>query len=136
MEKRGQIGIEYMIIIGFITFAITMTLVFAYFYSDQIKDRIKMNQIDNFGVQLISSAESVYFSGEPSKSTVRYYLPEGVSSIEIIDDSIVIEISLSSGFNRIAYSSRVPLSGEIPEGEGIKVLVLEAKEDFLLIRKR
>ena len=136
MEKRGQIGIEYMIIIGFITFAITMTLVFAYFYSDQIKDRIKMNQIDNFGVQLISSAESVYFSGEPSKSTVRYYLPEGVSSIEIIDDSIVIEISLSSGFNRIAYSSRVPLSVEIPEGEGIKVLVLEAKEDFLLIRKR
>jgi uncharacterized protein (UPF0333 family) len=133
MKKRGQIGVEYMIIIGFVTFAITVILIFAYFYSDQVKDKIRMNQIENFGLQVVNSAESVFYSGEPSKSTVRYYLPDGVTGINITENYLVIEVSTSTGVNRIAYESRVPLNGTIEPGEGIRVLVLEATEDYLQI---
>ena len=83
MKKRAQIGVEYMIIVGFVTFAIMSVLVLAIFYSGQIKDSIKLNEVENFVAQLISSAESVFFAGEPSKTTVRLYLPEGVESLEI-----------------------------------------------------
>jgi len=34
--------------------------------------------VESFGEQLINSAESVYFAGEPSKTVVSLYLPEGV----------------------------------------------------------
>ena len=132
-EKKGQIGVEYMIIVGFVTFAITVLMVFAYFYSDQIKDRIRMNQVENFGIQIINSAESVFYSGEPSKSTVRYYLPEGVNYINITSNYLVIEVTTSNGINRVAYKSRVPLTGSIEAGQGIRVLTLQATEDSLVI---
>lgn len=133
--KKAQVGIEYMIIIGFLTFAITAVLVFAIFYSDKIKDRVRLNQVENFAIQLLNSAESVFFAGEPSKTTVSLYLPDGVEDINIIQDYLVITTRTSSGDNVREFKSRVPINGSISAGEGIKKLTLEAKEDHLEIRQ-
>lgn len=130
--KKGQAGVEYLIIVGFVTFAIMSIIVLAFFYSDQIKDRIRLNQVENFASQLTSSAESVFHSGEPSKTTVRLYLPEGVQSVEITQDSVFITTTVSGGVNKRAFSSSVPLEdGTINSGEGIKKLTLTAQENFV-----
>ncbi len=133
-NKRAQAGVEYMIIVGFITFALTIVLGLAVFYSGQIKDRIKLNQMENFAIQLINSAESVFFAGEPSKTTIRLHLPEGVKNLEINSSYLIATIQLSSGENVRAYKSRVPIKGNLTSGEGIRKLTLEAKEDFVLIK--
>jgi len=133
MIKRGQTGIEYVIIMGFVTFAVMSVLVLAYFYSDNIKDQIKLNQVESFAAQLINSAESVYFAGEPSETTVSLYLPEGVKSIEIISNNLIITTSTSSGENKRAFTSRVPLEGAISQGEGMKKLVIKAEVDHVSI---
>ncbi len=133
MKKRAQIGIEYMIIIGFVTFAVLSVLSLAFVYSSQIKDRIRLNQVENFATQLVNSAESVFFSGEPSKATIRLYLPEGVENISIDSNYLVITTHTSSGENKQSFKSRVPIQGTISSGEGIKKLSLEAKEDYVLI---
>jgi len=133
MKQKGQIGIEYMIILGFVTFAILLVFVLAIFYSDQIKDKIKLNQVESFSIQLINSAESVFFAGEPSKTSVSLYLPEGVTNLTISSEYIIISVRTSFGENKKAYKSRVPLQGSISSGEGIKKLSLEAKENFVLI---
>jgi len=132
-RKKAQAGVEYMIILGFITFAITLVLVLAISYSGNIKDRVKLNQAENFATQLVNSAESVFFAGEPSKTTVRLYLPEGIQNIEIISDYLVITMKVSTGENKRAYKSRVPIQGNIAIGEGIRKLSLEAKEDYVLV---
>jgi len=132
-KKKGQAGIEYMIIVGFVTFAILSILTFALFYSDKIKDRVRLNQVENFATQLISSAESVFFSGEPSKTTINLYLPEGVDEISIIENSLVITTKTSSGKNIRAFKSNVPLQGNLSTGEGIKKIILEAEENYLLV---
>lgn len=131
--KKAQIGVEYMIIIGFVTFAVLSVLSIAIIYSDKIKDRIRLNQIDNFGTKLVSFSEEVFFSGEPSKTTINLYLPEGVESIEIDQNYIIITTRTSSGENKRAYKSKVPIQGIINSGQGIKKISLEAKEDYLLI---
>jgi len=131
--RKGQAGMEYMIIIAFVTFAIITVLILASVYSGQVKDRIKLNQVENFATQLIHSAESVFFAGEPSKATVRLYLPEGVKNVEITNDLIIITVSVSSGENKRGYDSRVPLNGTINAGEGIRKLTLEATEDYVSI---
>ena len=118
---------------GFVTFAVMSVLVLAYFYSDNIKDQIKLNQVESFAAQLINSAESVYFAGEPSETTVSLYLPEGVKSIEIISNNLIITTSTSSGENKRAFTSRVPLEGAISQGEGMKKLVIKAEVDHVSI---
>ncbi len=133
MKKRGQIGIEYMIIVGFVTFAVISILTLAVFYSDQIRDKIKVNQAENFAIQLINSAESVFFAGEPSKVTVYLYLPEGVDNVEVSSNYLIITQQVSSGENKRAYKSRVPIQGTISTNQGTKKLILEAFDDYLLI---
>lgn len=131
--KNAQVGIEYMIIIGFVTFVIMSVLVIAMVYSDQTKDRIRLNQVENFATQLLNSAASVFFAGEPSKTTISLFLPSGVTEINITTEYLIITTHTSSGENKRAFESKVPISGTISTSEGIKKLVLEAKEDYLLI---
>lgn len=135
IKKRGQIGIEYMIIIGFVTFAVMSVLVFAFFFSDEIKDRIKLNQVESFAVNLINSAESVFFAGEPSKTTVKLYLPDGVEEILITTDALIITTRIRGGINKRAFDSKVPLNGTIIPGEGIRRISLEAKVDVVEIKQ-
>lgn len=132
-QKKGQIGIEYMIIIAFVTFAIMTTLSLAVFYSGQVKDDIKLNQVENFAVQLINSAESVFFAGEPSKATVRLYFPEGVQNVTINSEGLFIIVQGSHGINKRFFTSRVPLSGSISPNQGTKKITLTATETNVLI---
>jgi hypothetical protein len=133
MKKKGQVGIEYMIIVGFVSFAVIAILLLAFFYSGQIKDSIKLNQAENFAEQLIGSAESVFFAGEPSKTTIRLYLPENVESIDINNNYVTVTMQLSTGQNIRSYETKVPLQGTITTSEGIKKLTLIATEDNVVI---
>ncbi len=133
-NKKAQIGTEYMIVIGFLTFAIMSILAFAFIFSNDIKDRIRLNQVENFANQLIGSSESVFFAGEPSKTTIRLYLPDGVENITIIQNAVVITTSVSGGqINKRAFDSKVPLSGSLTPGEGIRRIVIEARSSDVLI---
>ncbi len=133
-EKRGQVGTEYMIIVGFVTIAITAILALSLFYSSQIKDRIRANNIETFTVQLIDSAETVFFSGEPSKTTIQLYLPDNVISVNITQYEVIIS-SLSGGgtLNIRSFESKVPLNGFISSSEGMKEVVLQATSTYVQI---
>jgi len=127
--KKGQAGVEYMIVIGFITFAVLSILSLSYFYSEAAKSKIRMNQIESFTAQLINSAESVFFAGEPSKVSVSLYLPDGVRKITIDNSEIIVY----AGKDVRSFRSRVPLQGNISSVEGVKSLSIEAKSDYVLI---
>ena len=133
MKNKGQASVEYMIIVGFVTFAVIIILGMAYFYSGMIKDKLRGSQIESFGSQLVNSAESVFFSGEPSKTAIRLYLPENIDDIQINSDGVVITFSLSSGTNIREFESRVPLQGEISDSPGVKVISVEAKNNYVLL---
>lgn len=129
MFKRGQISIEYLVVVGFVVFLVISILGFAFFYSSNIRDRIRVNQATGFANKLISASESVYYSGEPSKITIRTYLPSGVKNIDVLDDSLIIGIITNSGLTTMAFSSNVPINGSISVAEGVKNIEVVAKED-------
>jgi hypothetical protein len=132
-KKRGQISIEYLVIVSFITFFIIVILGIALLYSSQIRDSVRMSQIEKFSKKIISSAETVFYAGEPSKSTINAYLPEGVTNIQILEKEITLTISLSSGINRISYLSKVPIDGTISTMDGIKKIQVLATSSKSLI---
>ena len=133
VKKRAQAGVEYMIIIGFVTFAVMSILVIATLYSGLIKDKIKINQLEKFSMQVINHAESVFFAGEPSSATVRLFLPQGVSEIQVDPGGLLVTVATSTGDNVLFFNSRVPLEGSISVGEGIRTIKIEAKSDHVLI---
>jgi uncharacterized protein (UPF0333 family) len=127
--KRGQISTEYMIVVGFIVLIVLLTLGAALLYSSQINDRIQEKQIEQFAAKIISSAESVKYAGEPSRSTISAYLPSNVRAVQIIGNEIVIDSMSSTGLNRVSFMSKVALEGEISPVFGVKKLRVAALQD-------
>ena len=120
MKKEGQISAEYLIVVGFIIFIIIGVLGVGLFYSSLISDSIKMNHVRNFATKIISSSESVFYSGEPSLATITAYLPSGIEGIGIVEKEILFNVSTSTGMTRISFSSNVPLRGVLTKSEGVK----------------
>jgi len=136
MEKRGkkaQVSFEYIVIMGFVTIVIIMILGISLIYSSGIKDRIKMIQVNNFGNKIVSSAESVFYSGEPSKITIKTYLPENIETIVISNNNIIISLYLSTGFTKIAFQSEVPIEGIITPSYGLKNVEISSDENKINI---
>lgn len=131
--KRGQISTEYLIVVGFVVFLVLGILGVAFFYTSVTNDQIKVSQVSNFANKIISSAESVFYAGEPSKLTLTGYLPIGVSSFEIMPNEIVVSISTSSGVTKMSFTSNVPLSGNISNSDGVKRIEVLAQQDEVLI---
>lgn len=134
-KNKAQIGMEYLIVVGFVTFIIIGIMGLAMIYTGVIKDRIRSNQINSFADKLLSTSESVYYKGSPSKATIETYLPENINEITIQDNSLVINSSASSGNNIIAFESDVPiqLSGEINPNPGVKKILIQANENTITI---
>lgn len=129
VKSKSQISFEYLIIMGFVTFIIIGVLAIAMFYSGGIKDRIKITQMTNCANKIISTAESVFYSGFPSRATITCQLPENINEISIEDNSLVISIQTSSGLMKRAFSSNVnitPGADPITTSPGIKKVKLEA----------
>jgi len=128
MKKRGQVSFEYLIIMGFVTFIIVGILSMAFFYSNNVKDRIKINQITNYANKIVSTSESIFYAGYPSKATITVYLPENVISVDVnsAEDSIIIAIQTSSGVAKTSFSSNVPISGVLETNTGLNKIQIEA----------
>ncbi len=131
--KRGQISTEYLIVVGFVVFLVLGILGVAFFYTSITNDQIKVSQVSNFANKIISSAESVFYAGEPSKLTLTGYLPIGIKSFEILPNEIVVSISTSSGVTKMSFTSNVPLSGNISSTDGVKRIEVLAQQDEVLI---
>ena len=130
---KAQVSIEYMIVLGFVTFAVMSTLLIASYYSGFVQDKIKLNQVELMASKIINSAESVFYSGAPSQATVIVYIPQGVESIELSNKDIIITTETSSGIVKQAFSSNVVLEGSIPTNWGTKNIVLKAETNKVTI---
>lgn len=135
MTKKGQISVEYLVVVGFVAFLVIGILAIAVFYSGQLRDSIKFYQLENYAGKIISGSESVFYAGEPSRVTLTAYLPIGVQSVEIIDNEIVVSISAHNGIAKNAYKSNVPISGILSSNEGVKRIQIIALDDEVSINE-
>lgn len=132
-KKVAQSSTEYLVIVGFVTFALMSILVLAYTYTDIIRDQIRLNQMESFVDKIINSAKSVFYSGEPSKISITIYIPSGVQNIDIMTNSVLVNITTASGNVIRVFPSGVPLSGSISLNEGTKKVILTAQADRVVI---
>jgi len=128
---KAQSSLEYLITVGFVTLLVTSVILIAYFYTGIFQDKIKNNQINAFAGKLISSAESVFYAGEPSKTSLELYLPAGVNNITLSDTMLIVNYTTGATQAVRAFDSRVNITGSINRSPGIKKIILEAKSDHV-----
>lgn len=134
MIKKAQIGIEYIIMFSFLSFVLIVIVSIAFFYSFGIKDELKITQVSNYANKIVSTAETVFYYGNPSKATIRVYLPDGVQAIEATDEGLIIETQLNSGISKNLYSSVIPLEGNVSISPGIHIIVITAYDTKVTVQ--
>jgi len=135
MIKGGQISLEYLIVVGFVMFAVIILFGISLFYAHSVQDQIKVNQLSTFANKILNSAESIYYAGEPSKVTITAFLPQGVQDFEITQNSLVFTFITSSGSSIVAFEGDVPLDEDfsLSLNEGVKRLTITATGDRVYV---
>jgi len=138
VNKKLQVSFEYLIIMGFIMFVIIAVLGIAIFYGGTINDQIKETQLGNCANKIISTTESVFYAGQPSKATISCFFPDNIKNLSIDDDNLYIESFTSSGVSTRAFPSNVPIA-EGPQflkpTPGIKKIEIIAEENRVIVNR-
>ncbi len=131
--RKGQVAMEYVMIVGFATLiAIPLFLIFN-FYTLETRDEVILSQADSIATKIVDSAESVYYIGEPSKITLKIYMPVGVENITIQDGYVVLRASTKGLSTDIVKSSDVNITGTLNIVPGMKNINIEARGDYVWV---
>lgn len=131
--KRGQISFEYMSVVGIATIVAISLLGVAHYYSRQTEVTINANQVDRIAKQIVDTAESLYYYGEPSRATIKVYIPDGINSVNISGQELSFKFMTQAGEADMFYTSTVNLQGDIDTSYGLRHIHIEAKEGYVWI---
>ena len=131
-EKEGQVSIEYMFIIGFVTL-ITVPLVMIYYtFTQQSQDEITSAQVMQVAKNVIDASESVYYLGEPSRTTLKVNIPKNVIEVNLSSGyEVVFKIMTRLGPAEIVQDSPVNITGSLPTSWGTYTVIVIAKSDHV-----
>ena len=126
--KKSQISVEYMMIIGFVTLmTIPLILIYHSFVQDSSTE-ITSTQVQQIAQKIAGAAESVYYLGEPSQTTLKVNMPGNVVSANLSAGyEIVFKIRADSGTSDIVQNSPVNITGSLPTAEGLYTITIKAK---------
>jgi uncharacterized protein (UPF0333 family) len=132
-KKEGQISVEYLVIIGFVT-VITIPLIIIYHnFTQESSEEISSSQINQISKKIVDSAESVYYLGEPSQTTLRVNIPENVVLVNFSSaKELVFRIKTARGKETdIVQSSSVNISGNLPTQKGSYLITVKAMSNYV-----
>ena len=110
-SHRGQSSLEYLLIVALtLTLIIPATYVF-YSYSKDSSQDITDAQLTKLGRGIVDTAETIFYSGLGSKTTMDINVPEGVISVVIIDGKeLVFNVTTNIGVNEVVFFSSVNMT--------------------------
>ncbi|MBS3100777.1 hypothetical protein J4204_01445 [Candidatus Woesearchaeota archaeon] len=138
-QVKAQSSLEYLLIVA-LTFAIIVPTTYLFYnYSRESSQEITDAQITKLGRSIVDSAESIFYSGQGSKTVLELNIPDSVYSALIIDGrELVFNVTTTFGVSEIVFFSSVNITTlsqncnanvcRIPElgNSGLKKVKIEA----------
>jgi len=107
----GQASMEYLIVVGIAFLVMIPATYFFFSFSKESGQEISTSQLDSIGREMVETAESLFYGGSGSKTTMRLSIPEGVQHALIVDQrELVFNVSTAIGHSELVFFSRVNLT--------------------------
>lgn len=132
-KTRAQVAMEYMILVGFLV-VITIPLILV--YNTQYRgtsQQIIANQADQIGQKIIDTAESIYYLGQPSKTTIKIYMPQQIENVTVIENEIIFKMMTAKGVDEIVKIGNVPMNGTLPSTSGMHYITIQSVGSYVNI---
>ncbi len=129
LGKRGQVGIEYVLIVGAILL-ITIPLFFYAFY--ETNKRVTLNQAEDAVNTIAKAADTVYSLGPGSRKYVWVSIPSGVVSSSVNSSEVLLTLMQMGSESDVYASTRAVLVGSVPAGKGTYKIAVESLDAGLV----
>ena len=108
---KSQISLEYLLIVA-LTFAIIIPTTYLFYnYSKESSQEIVDAQITKLGRSIVDSSETIFYSGQGSKTILDLNVPDNVESAIIIDGrELVFNVTTTFGVSEIVFFSSVNIT--------------------------
>lgn len=129
MTKRGQAGVEYIILIGVLLFFFIPIIYYSLTLS---MTNVKMSQIENIINRLGKAVDAVYALGPGSMEIIPITMPEGVTAATVGGASgheILLKVTGSGGLSDVHVSTKAYVMGSIPIEKGTYYMKVETSAD-------
>jgi uncharacterized protein (UPF0333 family) len=124
--KRGQIALEYIMIIG-VLFIIVVPLFF--YASNRANTEIKMNLADDAINTIANTVEMVYAMGPGTKEYVRVTIPSEVQYTIVNGTELIMTLTVFGGTSEIVVPTKPIVVGSIPTVAATYKISVEALPD-------
>ena len=133
MDNKSQVSVEYMFVMGFAALMTIPLLLIYYTYTADSADSVASGQAMQIARKIVDSAESVYYLGKPSQTTLKINFPDRIESTNLSNREVVFRIATQAGTTDIVQISSVNLSGSLPTTEGIHIVTVKAEDGYVRI---
>ena len=117
--------------IGFTLF-LTIPLLLIYGTEKQsISNQVSFSQAKQIATKIADNAETVYYLGKPSQTTIRLYIPYNVKSIILNDYEVVVTLNMGGSILEAVAVSSVNMSGNVESAPGIHEILIIAEESYV-----
>lgn len=129
-RRRGQVAIEYLVLMGFVMLLIAPLLIVYYNQTTRIDIESTDAMVKRASSQIVDAADTVYYLGAPSLRTITVDLPDHIESLSISGNSITLKLSLGGGglSDQVVWSV-ANLTGGFGITKGPHILVVSALQD-------
>ncbi len=120
-QKRGQAGIEYVILVGLLLFFFIPLIHYSF---QETNNSIKESQLDSFIGRLSKGVETVHSIGPGSKEIIVVTLPRGIQEANLINgeegslSEIVLKVEFRGGVSDIHATVKPRIFGTLPTSPG------------------
>ncbi len=135
-KKEAQISVEYLVIIGFVTIITIPLIIIYYTFTQESNEEIASTQISQIAKKIVDAAESVYYLGEPSQTTLRVNIPNNVLLANLSNYEVVFKVKTRSGVVDVVQSSDVNITGSLPTNKSTYLITIKAESNYVNIAYR
>jgi hypothetical protein len=130
---KAQVAIEYLTIIS-IAFIILIPLILYVNdllnnYNDDTKISLAKNTVKKLGENI----DWIYSQGQPARTTLEIYIPDGITNVSLANKTILLKIKTLAGTSDIFYETVPSLNGSIPTTKGYYMVTLVSYENYVNI---
>ncbi len=140
-DRKGQAAMEYLLIVGLAFVILTPMLYMFYDYTTTLRRDVNLAKVYKIGGTMVNTAEQMYYLGPPSKTTLRFNMPDGVANLTVRGarrDVLVFHFGDPANYEEIVIPGNIPMVSLLNTSDmtpGIKVVAVEATSNEVLLRR-
>jgi hypothetical protein len=125
---------EYLLMMGFTLLLLIPIMILFATESNNIKSDIAASHATQIARKIADKAEEMYYQGEPSKTTIRVNIPQGIENITFQNREVVIYYKTPDGvLQEIIQVTPINISGSISSLQGIHLISIKSEGDYVSI---